>query len=50
MKQFSLVTGAAGLLGEYHSQALVNLGHNVLMTDIDKELLNTKLKNIKKKK
>ena len=49
MKHFSLVTGAAGLLGEYHSQALINLGHNILMTDIDKELLKTKVKNIKKK-
>ena len=48
MKQISLVTGAAGLLGEYHSQALINLGHNLLMTDIDQKLLKKKAKNIKK--
>ena len=44
MKQISLVTGAAGLLGEYHSQALINLGHNLLMTDIDQKLLKKKQK------
>ena len=50
MKKFSMITGAAGLLGVYHAQALINLGHNVLMTDLDLKLLKKKSKEIKKLK
>lgn len=48
MKKFSMITGAGGLLGVYHAQALINLGHNVIMTDLDLTILKKKSKEIKK--
>ena len=35
----AIITGAAGLLGKEHSNALLELGANVVMTDINPELL-----------
>lgn len=41
----SLITGAAGLLGEQHARALLEIGSRVILTDMNIELLN----NIKEK-
>ena len=38
-KLYALVTGAAGLLGYYHSKALMELGYNLIITDINKKSL-----------
>ena len=54
-KLYALVTGAAGLLGYYHSKALMELGYNLIITDINKKSLKdnfyklTKLKLSNKK-
>jgi NAD(P)-dependent dehydrogenase (short-subunit alcohol dehydrogenase family) len=45
MKKFNLlnkntlITGSCGLLGVKHAQALLEIGSNIILTDIDKELL-----------
>ena len=42
--KYALITGAAGLLGIEHASALLEIGANVVITDIDKvALANTKL-------
>ena len=49
---YALVTGAAGLLGYYHSQALLELGYDLILTDINTKNLYVnfqKLKKFKKK-
>lgn len=40
LKQISLITGAGGLLGYEHAFALLELGHDVLLSDIDAGKLN----------
>ena len=40
MQEFSIITGAAGLLGEQHAIALAEAGFNIILTDIDKKNLN----------
>ena len=45
MQEFSIITGAAGLLGEQHASALAEAGFNLILTDIDKK----KLKNVQNK-
>lgn len=35
MQNFSLITGSAGLLGEYHAIGLLEIGHNLILTDLD---------------
>ena len=40
MQEFSIITGAAGLLGEQHAIALAEAGFNIILTDIDKKRLN----------
>ena len=32
---YTLITGAAGLLGKYHSIAILNLKQNLVITDTD---------------
>ena len=49
MKEYSIITGAAGLLGEQHAMALASAGFSVILTDVDKKKL-LKLKNKLKKK
>ena len=49
MKEYSIITGAAGLLGEQHAMALASVGFSVILTDVDKKKL-LKLKNKLKKK
>lgn len=49
MKEYSIITGAAGLLGEQHAIALANVGFSLILTDIDKKKL-LKLKNKLKNK
>ena len=43
--QFSLITGAAGLLGEQHAIALLDISSNLILTDINAK----KLHKLKKK-
>lgn len=53
MQNFSLITGAAGLLGQYHAKALLEINYNVILTDlqIDKlKIIEKKLKNKYSKK
>lgn len=38
--QFSLITGAAGLLGEQHAIALLDISSNIILTDINAKKLN----------
>jgi NAD(P)-dependent dehydrogenase (short-subunit alcohol dehydrogenase family) len=35
MQNYSLITGSAGLLGEFHAAALLEIGHNLIITDLD---------------
>ena len=35
MKNFSLITGSAGLLGEFHAVALLEIGHDLVITDLN---------------
>ena len=35
MKKFSLITGAAGLLGAQHADALASVGHNLILLDLN---------------
>ncbi len=52
MKQsnkYALVTGAAGLLGNYHSKALLESDFNLIMTDINFKILQINKNNLKKK-
>ena len=35
MRNICLITGAAGLLGKMHSEAILELGKNICITDID---------------
>ena len=37
MTEVSIITGAAGLLGEQHALALASEGYNLLLTDIEKK-------------
>ena len=48
MQKFSLITGAAGLLGEYHAIALLELGHNVIISDLNLRNLKKLEKKLKK--
>ncbi len=46
---FSLVTGAAGLLGFEHCETLLKLGYGLIMIDVNKSLLDKKYKLLSKK-
>ena len=35
MKEYSIITGASGLLGQQHAFALVEAGFNLILIDID---------------
>ncbi len=35
MQNYSLITGAAGLLGEYHAKGLLEIGYDLILTDLD---------------
>jgi len=48
MKLYSLITGSAGLLGRYHAEALLQLGLNIVISDINKKELNLTHKYLKK--
>ena len=40
LEYFTLITGAGGLLGRYHAEALLEIEENILLTDISvKKLL-----------
>ena len=47
-QKFSLITGAAGLLGQMHAEALLEIGKNIIISDTNSKSLNNlkiKLKN-----
>jgi NAD(P)-dependent dehydrogenase (short-subunit alcohol dehydrogenase family) len=44
--KISLITGAAGLLGPKHAEALLEYGSKVILTDVDKENLLIKYKEL----
>ena len=49
--KFALITGASGLLGQYHAEALAEIGYNLILIDINlKKLTRLKEKLIKKYK
>ena len=48
-KKFSLITGAAGLLGKSHALALAEIGSSLILTDLRLKLLSN-LKNMLTKK
>ena len=47
--KYAVVTGGAGLLGREHCFALLELGCNVICTDINKESLDAFHKSMPKK-
>ena len=46
--KWSIITGAAGLLGYYHAEALLEIGANVILTDIDLIKLKKTMTKLKK--
>ena len=38
-KKFCLITGAAGLLGHEHAEAILEINGNLILTDIDSKKL-----------
>ena len=36
LQKYSLITGAGGLLGEMHAEALLEQGKNLIITDLNK--------------
>ena len=48
MINYSLITGAAGLLGKYHAEALLQLNLKVILTDVNKAGLENTFKHLKK--
>lgn len=44
-KQYSLITGASGLLGEQHAIALLEINSNIILTDINYKKLVIQKKN-----
>ena len=46
----ALITGASGLLGEKHAKALLEIGANVILTDIDERLLSKTRTSLKSQK
>ena len=49
MQNFSLITGSAGLLGEFHAEALLGIGHNLIITDLDLIQLKKLKEKLRKK-
>ncbi len=49
MQEFSIITGAAGLLGEQHAIALAEAEFNIILTDVEKKKLNKIQNKIQKK-
>ena len=47
MKLYSLITGSAGLLGQYHAEALLQLDLNIILTDINQKKLDLTYKYLK---
>lgn len=47
--KIALITGAAGMLGEIHSEALLELKFDLIITDINLKLLKKRSKNLEKK-
>ena len=47
--KFALITGAAGLLGSEHAEALLESGATVIMTDLNSSALESAVNNIMKK-
>ena len=48
INKYALVTGAAGLLGHYHSKALLESDFNLIMTDVSFKILQNNRDNLKK--
>ena len=55
LNKFALITGASGLLGQYHADALAEIGYNLVLVDINptqliklKKNLSLKFKNVRK--
>lgn len=48
MVEFSIITGSAGLLGHQHAVALAELGHNLILIDLNKKKLILQVKKLKK--
>ena len=46
---YSLITGSSGLLGKYHSDALLQINHNVVLTDKNLDQLKKDVKFFKKR-
>ena len=48
-KYFGLITGAGGLIGIAHAEALLENNINIVITDVDKKKLNLVFTKLKKK-
>ena len=48
-KKYALITGAAGLLGPQHAEALAEIDFHLVLIDIEKNKLNTTYKKLRKK-
>ena len=47
-KKFGLITGAGGLLGYEHAYALLEVGANVVLTDIKQKSINKNFISLRK--
>ena len=45
-QKYALITGASGLLGKKHAEALLEIGTSVVLTDIDLDLLKKTKKEL----
>ena len=48
-KKYCLITGAAGILGPEHAQAILEIDGNVILTDINMNKLKKQVEKIKVK-
>ena len=46
---YALITGAGGLLGKYHAEALMEIGIKIILTDINLKSLTNLKKDLNKK-
>ena len=49
LDKYSIVTGATGLLGPFHAEALAEENYNLILIDLDHKKLNSVKRKLQKK-